>query len=39
MENYLNNLPQGFFACQNRLSIRRMRNNKMISQSERGPET
>lgn len=39
MENCLNNLPQGLFACKNILSIRSICNNKMSSQSERGPET
>lgn len=38
-ENYLNNSPQGLFACKNIFSIRRICTNKMPSQNERGPET
>lgn len=38
-ENYLNNSPQGLFACKNIFSIRRICTNKMPSQTERGPET
>lgn len=39
MENCLNNLPQRLLACKSILSIRSICNNKMSSQSERGPET